>query len=91
MTVEPSVLLEKEIADDPNFVAVKDSFRTWDDEDKGAYMLMKWIMFLCVKGTGFLASCGTCATSQPPDLAGCPPLCVNKHVVSALVVILVYW
>ena len=57
MTVEPSVLLEKEIADDPNFAAVKDSFRTWDDEDKGAYMLMKWIsdyVFVC-EGSWFFS------------------------------------
>lgn len=38
MTVEPSVLLEKEIKDDPKFATAKDSFRTWDDNDKGSYI-----------------------------------------------------
>lgn len=35
VTVEPSVLLEKEINDDPKFEAIKNAFKTWDDNDNG--------------------------------------------------------
>ena len=31
MTVEPLVLLEKEISMDASFTAIKESFSTWDD------------------------------------------------------------
>ena len=35
MTVEPSVLLEREISEDTQFTTIKDSFITWNDDDKG--------------------------------------------------------
>lgn len=36
MTVEPSVLNEREVSEDTTFMTIKDSFVTWVDDDKGS-------------------------------------------------------